>query len=218
VNRKTRGAKPKPAAKPRVAAHAPPIHQPNELLNFGSSLTAAAAADPTDFTNATYIAPLKSALTTLAAAIPAAKGGNDLQQAAVVNGAQKVHNLIMRHAAWVQGAADDMVPEDAVLFITKAGFTQAKVGHRATVTSPVVENASVSGTVEFELPSVEGGVLNFTEISIDAGKTWARSVDTEHVKDQITGLTPGLLTYFRFRTFVRGKGYTSWFQTSLLVT
>jgi hypothetical protein len=72
--------------------------------------------------------------------------------------------------------------------------------------------------VDFELLSVEGGVLNCSEISTD-GKTWVRSVDTEHVKGDITGLTPGQLMYFRFRTFVRGKGYTSWFQPApLLIT
>ena len=140
------------------------------------------------------------------------------EQAALVAAEQKVHDLVMQHASWVQGTANTLIGEDALAFIAKSGFPQARVGHRTAVTSPTVTNTELEGVAHFELPRVEGGILNACEISTD-GINWIRAIDTEHLKGDVTGIPRGQLTYFRFRTFARGRGYTSWSQViSLIVT
>ena len=133
--------------------------------------------------------------------------------------AQTSRDLIIQHASWVQGEANKRTAEDAVLFIAKSGFQQAKVGRRTPVTSPEVTNTDVSGTVHYEVPSVPGARLYFCEVSTDGGKTYPRVIEFEHIRGEIPDVTPGVLTYFRFRTYVRGSGSTGWSQdVKLIVT
>ena len=77
-------------------------------------------------------------------------------------------------------------------------------------------NTSTSGTALAQLISVAMSIMHFWEMSVDQ-KVWSKALDTEHIKGMISGLTPGQIYYFRFRSYVRGTGYTSYSQTFSLV-
>jgi hypothetical protein len=212
-----RKATPKPPPRVRVAVKAPPVHDPEAMATFGNKLTAAATAAPTLFVNPTYVQPLTAALGVLTAAIVAAQGGPDAAQSALVTATTKVHDIIEQHAAWVQGGANGLAPADAMSFITAAGFQVAKTRQRVAKSAPVLTNGAPT-VVHFDLPPIPGAVMWFSEISSDGGKTFVRSVDTEHLKGDITGLTSGQSVTVRLRTFVRGSGYTPWTVLSIVVT
>jgi hypothetical protein len=213
---RTRQAKPSPPKRIRLAEKLPPVNDPEANHTFGNKLTAAATAHPTLFVNPPYIPQLTAALVILAAAIIEAQGGTDAAQTALVADIAKVRSLINQHAAWVQGGADALPPADAVNFITTAGFQVAKAGQRTPKTSPELSNGPPT-VVHFDLPPTPGAIMWFTEISSD-GKTFTRSVDTEHLKGDITGLTSGQSITVRVRAYVRGNGYTPWTTLSIIVT
>jgi hypothetical protein len=124
---------------------------------------------------------------------------------------QQAHGLILQHASWIQGLANDAPPEQAVLLITTAMFHVSGVGRTPKKVVAGVTNTETSGTVQLVLLSSKGALLLFWEMSTDQ-KTWSVALETEHVKAKLTGLTPGQTYYFRSRTFVRGKGSTGYSQ------
>jgi hypothetical protein len=213
---RTRKAKPKPPQRVLLAVKAPPVNDSEANATFGNKLTAAAIAHPALFVSPPYIPQLTTALGTLGGAIIAAKGGPDSAQTALVAAVAKVRYTIDQHAAWVQGGADLLAPADAVNYITTAGFQVAKKGQRTPKTSPEISNGAPT-VVHFELPPTPGAIMWFTEISSD-GKTFTRSVDTEHLKGDITGLPSGQSLTVRVRAYVRGAGYTTWTTLSIVVT
>jgi hypothetical protein len=214
---RTRKATPKPPPRIRVAVKAPPVHDAEAMATFGNKLTAAAAANTALFVNPPYIPQLTAAIVVLTAAIVAAQGGTDAAQSALVTATTKVKGLIEQHASWVQGGANGLASADAVSFITTAGFQVAKKPQRAHRTAPELSNGGPT-VVHFEFPPIPGAIMWFTEISSDGGKTFVRSVDTEHLKGDITGLTSGQSITVRVRAFVRGSGYAPWTVLSLVVT
>lgn len=88
---------------------------------------------------------------------------------------------------------------------------------RVPVTAPELSNGPPT-VVLFEVPNEPGFMMSFSEISVDGGKTYVRSVDSEHTKGEITGLTSGLLLFVRVRSYVRGSGYSPWTVLSIVVT
>jgi hypothetical protein len=163
------------------------------------------------------VAPLKSAVSVLSTAIVAAEGGTDAAQASLLSATTKVHDLIMQHAHWVQAGANALAPAEAMTFITAAGFQVAKKSQRAPRTAPELSNAAPT-VVHFDLPSIPGAVMWFTEISTDGGQTFTRSVDTDNLKGDITGLSSGQTVTVRLRAYVRVTGYTPWTTLSIVVT
>jgi hypothetical protein len=212
-----RAAAPKPPSKPRVAVRAPRVAAAEAMATLGNKLVASAEANPSVFVNPPTIPPLKTALGTLATSIIAAEGGTDAAQTTLLTASGKVRDLVVQHGAWIQAGANNLAPSDAVSFITLAGFDVAKMPHRTAVTSPEVTNGPPT-TVHFDLPNVSGAVMWFTEVSLDGGKTFTRSVDTERRKGDITGLPSGQSVTVRLRAFVRGSGYTPWTTLTIVVT
>jgi hypothetical protein len=212
-----RNAIPKPPATVHLAVKAPPVRDVGGVSALGSKLTAASDANPTVFVNPPNIAPLKAALIVLAAAIVTAQGGTDAALTALLTASGKVRDLIKQHAAWVQGGANALTPADAVSFITLAGFQVAKKPQRATRSAPELSNGAPT-VLHLEFPAILGAIMWFTEVSTDGGKTFARTVDTEHLKGDITGLTSGQTVTVRVRAYVRGSGYTTWTLLSIIVT
>jgi hypothetical protein len=212
-----RKARPKPPPKVRVAVKAPSETDGEGMATFGNKLVAAADGNPTLFVSPTAIPLLKTALATLGLAITAAQGGPDAAQTALLAASTKVHQIIQQHASWVQSGANSLAPADAVNFITSAGFQVAKTAQRVPLSSPEITNGAPT-VIHFQCPSIPGAVMWFTEISTDGGKTFVRSVDTEHVKGDLTGLTSGQSVTVRLRAFVRGTGYTSWTVLPIVVT
>jgi hypothetical protein len=187
------------------------------MATFGNKLTAAYDANTTLFANAPYIAPLKGALLVLAGAITAAQGGPDAAQTALLTASTKVKNFIDQHASWVQGGANALAPADAISFITTAGFQVAKTHQRTAKTAPAITNGA-STVVHFELPPLPGAIMWFIQTSTDDGKTFVSAIDTERLKGDLTGLTSGQSIIVRFRAFVRGSGYTTWTERTIIVT
>ena len=107
---------------------------------------------------------------------------------------QQTHGLILQHASWVQGLANAATPEQAVVLITTAMFHVSGVGHTTKKTVPGVTNTKASGTVQLVLLPTKL-LLHFWETSADQ-KTWTVALETEHVKDKLSGLTPGQTVYF----------------------
>jgi hypothetical protein len=215
---KARTKTPKPPSKPILAAKIPPARQAEALLTCGSSVVTAANDNPTLYPNPPYIPSLKTSLAALATAIPAAATGDVTAKAGLMATSQQTHGLILQHALWVQGLANVATPEQAVVLITTAMFHVSGVGHTTKKTVPGVINTKTSGTVQLVLLPTKGSLLHFWETSTDQ-KTWTLALETEHVKDKLSGLTPGQTYYFRNRTFVRGKGSSGYSQIySLLVT
>jgi hypothetical protein len=208
---------PPPPTKTRVAMKAPRESDAKGMDTFGNKLVTNAEANPSMFVSPPYLQPLKDALAVLSKAIVAAEGGPDAAQTALVTATTKVHEVIAQHAGWVQSGANKLVPTDAVTFITAAGFQVAKKPHRVTLTAPELSNG-VPGVVHFELPKTLGAIMWFSEVSTDGGKTFVRSVDTEHRKGALTGLPSGQSVTVRLRAFVRGTGYTPWTTLSIIVT
>jgi hypothetical protein len=212
-----RKATPKPPRKVRVAIHPPPIHDVEAWFTFGNKLVAAAAAYPALFVSPPYIPALTSALTVLGAAITAVQGGTDAAQTALLTATIKVKDDIDSHAGWVQTGANALAPADATNFITSAGFQVALAAQRVPITAPVLKNGPPT-VVLFAFPPSPEAVMWFTELSLDGGKTYGRSTDTERLKGEITGLTSGMLVYVRVRAFLRGSGYTPWTVLWITVT
>ncbi len=215
--RRRRAATPRPPSKPRLAVKAPPVHDAEAMGTFGNKLTAAADANPTVIKSPPAVPLLKTALGTLATAIVAAEGGPDAAQTALLTASGKVHDLAVQHASWIQGGANEMSPADAVSYITLAGFQVAKNPQRTPITSPQVTNGAPT-TLQFELPKVPGALMWFTEVSLDGGKTYTRTIDTEKRSGSITGLPSGQTVSVRLRAYVRGSGYTPWMMFTLVVT
>ena len=212
-----RQAAPKPPRRVRVAKKTPRITDPVGMATFGNKLTAAGTAHPTLFGGSSALPLLTAALLILGSAIVTAQGGSDSAQSALLTASSKVHDIIDQHAAWIQGAADALPSTDAATFITTAGFQVAKAAQRVALTAPELTNG-VPTVVHFQLPSIAGAIMWFTEISVDGGKTFTGSVDTEHVKGDITGLTSGQSVIVRLRAYVRGTGYTPWTDLPIIVT
>jgi hypothetical protein len=212
-----RKAAPKPPSKPRVAVYFPPIHDGGAMGTLGNKLVAAAEANTGDIVNPTYIPPLKLAVAAQATAVVAAEGGPDAAQTALFAASGKVHDVIVQHASWVQATANQKAPADAVSFITLCGFQVAKRPQRRVVTSPTVTNGDPT-VVQLEFPNVAGAVMWFAELSLDGGKTYVRSTDTENRKAAITGLPSGQNVSIRVRAYVRGSGYTQWTTLTIVVT
>ncbi len=209
---------PKPPSKPLLAAKIPSVRTPEPLLTCGNSVVTAADDHPELYPNPPYIPSLKTSLAALASAIPAAATGDVTAKAGLVAASQQTHGLILQHASWVQGLANDATPEQAVVLITTAMFHVSGVGHTPKKALAGVTNTKTSGTVQLVLLATKGSLLHFWEMSTDQ-KTWTLALETEHVKDKLTGLTPGQAYSFRCRTFVRGKGSTGYSQIfSLMVT
>lgn len=214
---RVRKATPKPPPRVRVAVKAPPVHDAEAMATFANKLTGAADAAPTVFVSPPYVAPLKTASAALSLAIIAAQGGPDAAQSALVTATTKVLQLIGAHAAWVQVGADALPSADAISYITTAGLQVAKRAQRIPLSAPELTNGAPT-VVHFELPPTPGAIMWFTEISVDGGKTFVRSVDTEHLKGDITGLTSGQSINVRVRAYVRGRGYTTWTVLPIVVT
>lgn len=214
---RTRNPIPKPPIKQRIAVKAPPVRDAEAMSTFGNKLTAAADANPALFVSPPYVPQLKTGVAALANAIVAAQGGTDAALSAVLTASSKVHDLIKQHAAWVQAGANNLAPADAATFITTAGFQVARKGQRVALTSPEVTNGTPT-VVHFALPPTPGAIMWFTEVSTDGGKTYVRSVDTEHLKGDITGLVSGQSVFVRVRAYVRGSGYTAWTTLPIVVT
>ncbi len=160
---------------------------------------------------------MQAGSTVLSAAVVAAEGGSDAAQTALQSAAIGMRDTIGQHAAWIQSEANKKAPPDALNYIITAGFQVAKKGQRTKITAPEVTNGG-PGVVHFEVPATPGALMWFTEVSLDSGKTYARTVDTEHVKGDITGLPSGQSVMVRLRTYVRGSGYTPWTTATIVVT
>lgn len=208
---------PKPPARPRLAVNAPPLRDAEGMASLGDKLVTAAEGHTGMFVNPPNIPPLKTAIGLLRPAIVAADGGSDAQQSALLTATTKVHGQIVLHAAWVQAGANALPPVDAATFITTAGFPLMKKGQRANRTAPELTNKGPA-VVHFDLPTLPGAMMWFSEVSLDGGKTYTRAVDTEHIKGDITGLPSGQLVWIRLRAYVRGSGYTPWTILSIIVT
>jgi hypothetical protein len=212
-----RKATPRPPARPRVAQHSPPINQPGQLGIFAGKLIAQLVDNPGIYVNPPWLAALQSGNAALSAAVVAAEGGSDAAQTTLLSAAIGMRDTIGQHAAWIQSEANKKTPPDAMNYIITAGLGVAKKGQRTKITSPEVTNGG-PGVVHFEVPTIPGALMWFTEVSLDSGKTYARSVDTEHVKGDITGLPSGQTIMVRLRTYVRGNGYMPWTTTTIVVT
>jgi hypothetical protein len=219
VTRKTKPKKPPPPKRPRLAKKLPKLSDPEALLTLGNTCVAAVANNATMFPNPPYTTPLRAALAALAPAITAAASGGVAAATALQTAALAVRDLLDQHGNWVDALATAAPPEQAAVIITTAGFHVSLVGATAKAKKQGVDNTTKSGTVLCQLIKVAGALMYFWETSTDQ-KTWTKeALDTELIKGTIAGLTPGQVYYFRFRSYIRGKGYTSPSQTfSLIVT
>jgi hypothetical protein len=178
---------------------------------------AAANAHPDLFSNPPYIPPLTTALATLATANTNAVDGGSVALANVVTAAQEVRNLLSQHAGWVQRLANNATPEQGALLITTAAFSLRKTPVRVKKEAGA-SNTKVSGVVAVRVVTVANALLYFWEMCSDQ-KSWTKALDTEHTTGTVSGLTAGQTYLFRYRAYVRGKGYTGDSQVySLMVT
>lgn len=214
VKRRKPPAPPAPK-KPRVAAKVPPTRQPEAVLTFGNAVAAAADAHPQLIKNPPFLPDLKTSLGALGPAITAAQNGGAAEHTALNETTIKVREVLDQHATWIQGQANVLPPDQATTLITTAGFSVVKAASRPTKNEGPA-NTKVSGTVLLELVRVAGALLYFWQMSTDQ-KTWSPALETERIKATLAGLTPGQLYYFRFRSYVRGKGYTGYSQTFPLI-
>jgi len=111
----------------------------------------------------------------------------------------------LRHLqAHVQSIADANV-QSAVAIIESAGMDVKKVGKPP----PPVFKASagrVSGQVDLVVPSAGDRAGYEHQHSLDGGKTWLPLPQpfTNKTKVTVTGLTPGAMVWFRYRSTVKG--------------
>jgi hypothetical protein len=120
--------------------------------------------------------------------------------------ALKVYQDIGHIVDYVQTVADTQgSPADAVALIVGAGLEVQKPRKRKT-RDLSVRYLGISGAVLLTALAVEGAGAYYWEYSLDQ-KVWATPPETRTGKTTITGLTPGQVYYFRFRTLTgKGKG------------
>ncbi len=167
--------------------------------------------------------PAPAELTTLATdttaydeANVAARGGGRAATKALLAARRKVVRDLNHVCDCVQAVAESKpTPEDAAACIAGAGLRVKRVTRR---NKPPVRAGygPNSGSVWLYLLRVAPVAMYFWQFSLDQ-KSWTDAPETMKAKLLVTGLTPGLVYYFRFRAHTR-KGPVDYSQVvSLMV-
>jgi hypothetical protein len=116
--------------------------------------------------------------------------------------AKRVNDDLFHLRAYVQSIVEAaMTPVEATAVIESASMSVRKVN---TPSLPEVQakNAEVSGKVKLVAKAVAPAAVYSWEYTLDPSK-WSSVPDTMKSRTELSGLTPGSMYYFRFRTFTR---------------
>jgi hypothetical protein len=124
--------------------------------------------------------------------------------------------LLLHHELdYVNGAAEQQTtPADAEALITGAGFS-VREGFTRHKDPLAATYGLASGDVELDARAVGQDASYYWQWSTD-NRTWVSVPETKKASTTITGLTPALTYYFRFRALTR-KGMSDWSQIVFLL-
>ena len=186
---------------PRIVLRLPRDAQ--GLYTRGLAIWSAIKADTTRFPT-TYppAAEVDADLKALGDALQAAEGGSPSAKAALSVAADKVRQTLELLGKIVESVVRAGPVEDAPAIISNVLMYESKVGRRSPKPELEAREGATSGVVQLIALAVPSAAMYYWEYSLDQ-ETWTAGAQTVQARSTLTGLRPGQVYYFRFRTFQR---------------